>query len=305
MKYEKENIQIIEKIGIENHNYYKCKCNLCGKIFISRLDHNNKSCGCIQKERVKEIGHNNKKDLTGKIFGYLKVIKDSGERQQRKVLWECECCCGKIIKVLSTNLTHDRVKSCGCKRNEEIKNYYHKKWPEVGEKILGCEIFDKKTIKDTRGYNNLYILINCPRCGEKKWINYNRFKNGDVKTCGCINDSKGVEKIKKILQEHNVPYENEKTFSTCYPRNSKYKCRFDFFINNSYLLEYDGEQHFLTGKESGFYTEEAIQKMKENDSYKNNWCKENNIPLIRIPYTKLSSLAYEDLVPETSSYLIK
>jgi len=37
---------------------------------------------------------------------------------------------------------------------------------------------------------------------------------------------------------------------------------------------------------------------------KNQWCKENNIPLIRIPYTHLKDLQIKDLMLETTKFLI-
>jgi len=37
---------------------------------------------------------------------------------------------------------------------------------------------------------------------------------------------------------------------------------------------------------------------------KNQWCKNNNIPLIRIPYTHLEDLRLEDLLLETSQFII-
>lgn len=38
---------------------------------------------------------------------------------------------------------------------------------------------------------------------------------------------------------------------------------------------------------------------------KNQWCKDNNIPLIRIPYTHLDKLIIEDLKLETTTFLVK
>ena len=38
---------------------------------------------------------------------------------------------------------------------------------------------------------------------------------------------------------------------------------------------------------------------------KNNWCKTNNIPIIRIPYTHYDTLTLEDLVLNTSKYIIE
>lgn len=42
----------------------------------------------------------------------------------------------------------------------------------------------------------------------------------------------------------------------------------------------------------------TLKKTKERDIYKNNWCIQNNIKLIRIPYTKLNNLQLSDLLGE-------
>jgi hypothetical protein len=36
---------------------------------------------------------------------------------------------------------------------------------------------------------------------------------------------------------------------------------------------------------------------------KNQWCLDNNILLIRIPYTHYNDLCLEDLLPETSKFI--
>ena len=78
--------------------------------------------------------------------------------------------------------------------------------------------------------------------------------------------------------------------------------KFDFYINNAYLVEFDGEQHF---RPTGFYNSvEEFAKTVERDAYKNQWCKDNNIPLIRIPYTKLDTLCIEDLMLETTKFRV-
>ena len=39
-----------------------------------------------------------------------------------------------------------------------------------------------------------------------------------------------------------------------------------------------------------------FKKTQEHDQYKNNWCKENNITLIRIPYTHYEDIILKDLL---------
>ena len=67
--------------------------------------------------------------------------------------------------------------------------------------------------------------------------------------------------------------------------------RFDFYVNNQYLIEFDGIQHF-----SPTFGEDILSKTQEHDIYKNNWCKANDIPLIRINYLQLENLKIEDII---------
>lgn len=70
-----------------------------------------------------------------------------------------------------------------------------------------------------------------------------------------------------------------------------------------YLIEFDGIQHFQSvnyfGGEDGFI------KTQKRDAFKNQWCKDNNIPLIRIPYTHLKDICIEDLKIETSKFKVE
>lgn len=56
------------------------------------------------------------KDLTGQQFGRLKVIRRTrrSNGKSKHSIWECVCDCGKIKEVVSTSLTRNLTKSCGC-----------------------------------------------------------------------------------------------------------------------------------------------------------------------------------------------
>lgn len=108
--------------------------------------------------------------------------------------------------------------------------------------------------------------------------------------CPMCNSSKGESKILSFLQENNISFQKEYCFSGC---KSQRVLPFDFAIfdknnNLSMLIEYDGEQHFRPigyfGGEKGY--EETIKR----DNIKTNFCKENNIPLLRIKYTDFENL---------------
>jgi hypothetical protein len=50
--------------------------------------------------------------------------------------------------------------------------------------------------------------------------------------------------------------------------------------------------------------EEKMQLTQQYDELKNSYCKERNIPLIRIPYNSYKELKIEDLLIETSNFII-
>lgn len=98
----------------------------------------------------------------------------------------------------------------------------------------------------------------------------------------CSNKSKGEKVIKKILKEKNINFEIQKTFNGC---SYKSKLQFDFYLPDYNLcIEYDGIQHFKQidwfGGESGY------KETKKRDNIKNNFCKDKQMPLLRIPYNK-------------------
>lgn len=62
------------------------------------------------------------KNLTGKKFGNLTVVKDSGKRDKnRDVLWKCLCDCGKTCNIRGWSLKSGNTKSCGCLKKDELR----------------------------------------------------------------------------------------------------------------------------------------------------------------------------------------
>lgn len=62
-------------------------------------------------------------------------------------------------------------------------------------------------------------------------------RDGKTRSCGCERRSHGEQEIAKILSENNIFFEQEKNLFTY---SSGHKANFDFYINNTYAIEYDG-----------------------------------------------------------------
>lgn len=72
----------------------------------------------ISKYEIIPVNHGLIKDLTGRIFGRLKVI---GLCERRPSRWACECRCGKLTKVATDALLRERgTRSCGCINRESL-----------------------------------------------------------------------------------------------------------------------------------------------------------------------------------------
>lgn len=262
---------------------WKCLCD-CGNETIvegySLKTGKTKSCGCLRGN-----------DLIGQKFNRLTVIEKTTQRtKDRNIIWKCLCDCGKECFVDSSALISNNTKSCGCLNTETraVLGRSHKK-------DLTGMVFGKLTvIKDSGQRYNNNILWKCQcECGNQPLIKGTSLLHG-VKSCGCIK-SKGEIRIAQLLTENNIPFETQKTFDNCLLPNTQYHAYFDFWVNNSYLIEYDGIQHFEI-KTGGWNNKENLLKTQERDKIKTEWCKNNNIPLIRVPYWKLDTLTIEDLL---------
>lgn len=97
---------------------------------------------------------------------------------------------------------------------------------------------------------------------------------------GIIKESKGITTIVDYLKNNNIEYVREYYYDDC--KNINY-LRFDFFLPKiNTLIEYDGRQHFESV--SIFGGDEALKITQNNDKIKNEYCKKNRIPLLRISY---------------------
>lgn len=53
-------------------------------------------------------------DLTGKVFGLLRVVEQAHNIIHRNAFWRCICACDKVVYVSGTNLRQGYTTDCGC-----------------------------------------------------------------------------------------------------------------------------------------------------------------------------------------------
>lgn len=167
--------------------------------------------------------------------------------------------------------------------------------------IITHEEFIKKANKK---YNNKFdyslikyknrndiIKIICPKHGIFKQAINKHLRGDDCPDCNKeINEnivSLGETIIKNWLIRNKIKFLTQKTFNNC--KNIK-KLRFDFYLpTQNILIEYDGKQHFEPIEFLGGKYEYKLRK--SNDKIKTEYAKNNNIKLLRIPYTERKNIS--------------
>lgn len=173
-----------------------------------------------------------------------------------------------------------RTRSSGCpkcfwKNYTMAQSQFIQKANEVHGKLYDYSLVE---------YINIHtkVKIICHKHGifEQEPNKHVSFSHG----CPKCKSSKGELAVIKYLKENNVRYETQKRFNDC---RDKLPLPFDFYLPEyNICIEYDGEQH--TGGYRFYSKDVNIKKLeltKQHDKIKTDYCKQNDILLIRIPYT--------------------
>ena len=252
-------------------------------------------------------------DMTNQKYGLLTVIKRGENDKFGKAQWWCQCECGSPIKLISgAALRRGLVTSCGCNRQKKLKEYNDTKVTDETGNVYGyltvLRRIENKENKDGRAQ----WLCRC-KCGNEIITTGKLLRDGHKLSCGCMKKSKGELVVEQLLEENLLLYSEQYTVyieQQKYNVSQKHPYYFDFavFTDNkklNYFIEFDGQQHFEYKENKDCWNnEENFEKTQIRDNLKNQWCKDNNIPLIRIPYWHLKDLTIKDLLLQTSQFVI-
>lgn len=173
------------------------------------------------------------------------------------------------------------TKGAGCRKcaDDENRIRFKKDFNEI------VEFFKDKPFKlisgpeDYTGTFDYCLECECEKHGRFKMC-WNNARRGDG--CPKCKMSSGERKIAEILQKNGHAFESEKMFDTCRTEKNR-KCRFDFYVDDRYIIEYDGRQHYEDIP--NVYKNMTYEERQKVDLRKSIWALDNKIPIIRIPYT--------------------
>lgn len=268
-KYGK--LLVIEEAGIDSskHKMWRCQCD-CGNIIEVRgakLRSGDKTdCGCVKKHGFV--------DETNNRYGRLTVLELVGAKgRDRSMRWKCQCDCGNIVEVAGKDLRQGKTQSCGCLMNEVRGQSLVV--DETGKIYGRLTVIEK--VKEQTG--KARWICQC-ECGNITIANGTDLRTGRVLSCGCIS-SWGEQQILSILQNNNIAYKKEKTFTDLISTKGGHP-RFDFAIYNDNglccLIEYQGIQHY---KDCGNF---GLEQRNNTDALKQEYCKARGIHLYEVRY---------------------
>lgn len=237
-------------ITTNNKRKWLCKCR-CGTVrYVSEnnlISGKSKSCGCLSAGLKKERC----KDLSGQIFGWLKVVERAPENRHGRVSWICECKCGTKCIVTGHELQQKKTKSCGCLRKVQTR-----------AADLSNQPFGRLTAlyptgkRDHKGS----VIWHCScECGGEIDVPQDRLTGHNTKSCGCLKeehqasiadtlhfiDGTCVEFLKRKQRSDNTSG-HAGVYQT---KNGKYRAGIGFKGKRYYLGTYDTFEEAVTVRE--------------------------------------------------------
>ena len=148
----------------------------------------------------------------------------------------------------------------------------------------------------TRHIKTVHLKLSpfeCKECESKFRANAHLTRH--IKICtGKEHISSGEYAVRNALIDMNIDFEHDSTFEV---KDTKL-LRWDFIClldthDTRLFIEYDGKQHFESVTFGGISKEKAEQnlaKSQHRDKIKNDFCRDNNYPLLRIKYDQFGDI---------------
>lgn len=175
---------------------WKCKCDCGGETITaeSRLKSGKtRSCGCKKRQIL---------NLEGSRFGKLTAIERSEDyitpTGRRLVTWKCQCECGNIISVFSSNLTSGNTSSCGCITHDPAKNMRDLTGSRFGWLLV---IERDESYISSNGKKKAKWICQCD-CGNITSVLACNLISGKIRSCGCYSREINSQRMKEQAITH-------------------------------------------------------------------------------------------------------
>jgi hypothetical protein len=312
-KFQKHNIELylqkncpdIEFIDVQKQhksgktrNILTLKC-ACGKIFTKEWTHikSDKRVMCPKCAKQQQI-NDKRKSLEKDYVALIESLGYRFENQPKRIIAH------ELVDVID-NKTGYKVKIDICKIKKRTKDIVFSDFSNRDNLIYNLNVYFKNhdmncealRITDKKNKDGRSIIEYRCECGRLFYTTAHKIKP-KMGYCNYCNNSvsKNERLMENFLKSLSIDYKKEYTFNSCKDHKP---LPFDFHLTKyNCLIEIDGEQHFEVIRFGGI-SEDKAQKNFENQKYrdkiKDDFCKNNNIPLLRIPYWEFQNDNYKQI----------
>lgn len=304
-KFQQEVYNLVgdEYTFLENYKYaktnIKVRHNKCGNVY--EVTPNNflrgKRCAKCHHKKLQDERKMPyqvlRKNLYEKHNGKIVSLSSNYNNNRDKMMFQC-LDCNFCWKAQIASVLHNT--GCPNCSNQIKKNIYYYK------NIIYEKCGNEYTLLSNEYINNRvgmkFIHNKCHTIFTSSISSFMGSRYGNCPHCSTV--SNGENDILKILRNKSIDYIQQYHINSCrYVR----PLPFDFAVFNDYgkligLIEYDGIQHFKPIDYFG--GESAYKEQQIKDNIKNDYCKNNNIKLLRVPYTINK---YDELQEEILKFL--
>lgn len=289
---KEKNFEIISEVVKQKQNFV-LKCLNCEFVYIktkSTIYENGKikdsfTCENCNKKPTKNaiVQYSEFKNLVEK---YKYVLLDSVESYQNNTSkLQLKCPNGHIFKIAVTNFKYNqqRCRECADKRISESRKFTKE------QVIKTAEVNNFEIISDLSKYDGYisYGDFKCKQCS-KEYLN-RKYKFAFLDKCEC---QKGMSRgetyvlnyLKKLSEIENMSFTSQYIFTEERCMDIK-DLRFDFLVeynNFKFMIEVDGDQHFMIRKSGGMFDKEYLIDRRKKDIIKMIHTSNLLIPTLRI-----------------------
>lgn len=290
----------VKVFDLNRNSKYKVhvKCDICGKENnITLKDYNNN----VERNHGTYVCHScsiqvrHNKTLQERQKHYMeqleKICKENGYQLLSKqneivnnmsyIKYSCPKHGVRSIRIANM-LFGERCPQCA----SDLKNQQLKlSTDEVISRVSSCggELLNPEDYINNSICN---LKFKCSNCGKIFVSSMQRFMQHGGQLCRTCSkkESLGEVKIRQYLESKNIKFEQQRWFPDC---KDIRPLPFDFFLPDlNMIIEFDGRQHF----QDTSYFSYPLTKVQYHDEIKNDYCRDNNISLLRIPYTQINHI---------------
>lgn len=150
--------------------------------------------------------------LVGKKYGRLTVVERHGTDKYRRAIWRCQCDCGEVCYISTSQLNSGSNKSCGCL----LKGNLH----ACKTNNLTGQRFGSLTVVEPSGKTmrrEVKWLCKCD-CGNEVVVRGSSLRTKHTTTCGHCNEVRIGDRFSRLLVKDKLLIDVEgknRTFCKC------------------------------------------------------------------------------------------